>query len=302
MPNLPVGARVNISPSALARSEPVAVARRWTACAKANDHRSGKTIQYGTRSAKPTRDSGLSVRRDISFRENSATSSDLCAPPLRDGASRRARRGGASALSTSRRCVRCAPRRTIPRVSHETSAPPSRVTARIRPPAPRLTPSRPLLATAPGTRTGSTRGRWSLTAASDSPSDSRRARVSSRDASPGGRSAASPRPRPPRPFPRRPATVQATVPARKNAARGRPRPDGACVRRLRQLAAEENTTDANCEAPLLRIAVDGGGCSGFQYAFRWTPPRRGPRDRVFGEKARGRGGRRVVRVRQRRDR
>ena len=43
MPNLPVGARVNISPSALARSEPVAVARRWTACAKANDHRSGKT-------------------------------------------------------------------------------------------------------------------------------------------------------------------------------------------------------------------------------------------------------------------
>ena len=54
MRNLPVGARVNISPSALARSEPVAVARRWTACAKANDQ---KWENNGTRSAKPTRDS-----------------------------------------------------------------------------------------------------------------------------------------------------------------------------------------------------------------------------------------------------
>jgi hypothetical protein len=33
MANLPVGARVNISPRGLARSEPVAAARPWTACA-----------------------------------------------------------------------------------------------------------------------------------------------------------------------------------------------------------------------------------------------------------------------------
>ena len=56
----------------------------------------------------------------------------------------------------------------------------------------------------------------------------------------------------------------------------------ACVRRLRQLAAEENTSVASGEAPLLRIAVDGGGCSGFQYAFSLdTAAGAGPRDRVF---------------------
>ena len=44
MANLPVGARVIISPRGLARSEPVAAARPWTACASANDHRSGKTL------------------------------------------------------------------------------------------------------------------------------------------------------------------------------------------------------------------------------------------------------------------
>ena len=71
---------------------------------------------------------------------------------------------------------------------------------------------------------------------------------------------------------------------------GRRRPDDlvlteACVRRLRQLAADgENTSDASgpCSAPLLRIAVDGGGCSGFQYAFSLdTAAGAGPRDRVF---------------------
>ena len=59
----------------------------------------------------------------------------------------------------------------------------------------------------------------------------------------------------------------------------------ACVRRLRQLAAEENTSVASGlgSAPLLRIAVDGGGCSGFQYAFslETSDEAIGPTDVVF---------------------
>ena len=127
-------------------------------------------------------------------------------------------------LSTSRRCVRCAPRRTIPRVSRETSAP---AIPRHRPDSPTGAPSDFFASPPrdreprPGTRTGSTRGRWSLgPLRATRPSDSHRARVSSRDASPGGRSAASP-PRPPRPPPRRPAMVPAMVPARMAPARRR---------------------------------------------------------------------------------
>jgi len=48
----------------------------------------------------------------------------------------------------------------------------------------------------------------------------------------------------------------------------------ACVRRLRELAAEDPA------ASILRVAVDGGGCSGYQYTFSLdTEP--APRDRVF---------------------
>ena len=48
----------------------------------------------------------------------------------------------------------------------------------------------------------------------------------------------------------------------------------ACVARLRQLAAEDASTS------VLRVAVDGGGCSGYQYTFSLdsTPA---PRDKVF---------------------
>jgi len=70
MLNLPVGARVNISPSALARSEPVAVARRWTACAKANDHRSEK--QW---------DAFGETGRYLPRFNVATSSSDLCARP-----------------------------------------------------------------------------------------------------------------------------------------------------------------------------------------------------------------------------
>mgnify|MGYP002820807943 CR=1 FL=1 len=56
----------------------------------------------------------------------------------------------------------------------------------------------------------------------------------------------------------------------------------ACVRRLRELAAEDPA------ASILRVVVDGGGCSGYQYTFSLdTEP--APRDRVFDV-----GGARVV--------
>ena len=54
------------------------------------------------------------------------------------------------------------------------------------------------------------------------------------------------------------------------------------MRRLRELAAEDPA------ASILRVAVDGGGCSGYQYTFSLdTTP--APRDRVFDV-----GGARVV--------
>ena len=65
----------------------------------------------------------------------------------------------------------------------------------------------------------------------------------------------------------------------------------ACVRRLRELAASSSgITDGGAEskqpnddgAPLLRVAVDGGGCSGFQYSFSLdSAPGVKPNDRVF---------------------
>ena len=76
---------------------------------------------------------------------------------------------------------------------------------------------------------------------------------------------------------------------------GRPRPDDlvlteACVSRLLQLAAEETAatrgdTKKEPNPPLLRIAVDGGGCSGFQYAFSLDADAGvGPRDFIFEKK------------------
>ena len=76
---------------------------------------------------------------------------------------------------------------------------------------------------------------------------------------------------------------------------GRPRPDDlvlteACVSRLLQLAAEETAatrgdTKKEPNKPLLRIAVDGGGCSGFQYAFSLDADAGvGPRDFIFEKK------------------
>ena len=141
MANLPVGARVNISPRALASSEPVAVARRRTACATANDHRSGKTT--ATRVSKP------STRRAPSApdspprdgRKKSHVPSQICARAPREMARRAVLAEAARALlSNSRRCVRCAPRPTIPRISRETSAP---AFARHRPNPPTGAPSDP---------------------------------------------------------------------------------------------------------------------------------------------------------------
>ena len=76
---------------------------------------------------------------------------------------------------------------------------------------------------------------------------------------------------------------------------GRRRPDDlvlteACVSRLLQLAAEETAatrgdTKKEPNPPLLRIAVDGGGCSGFQYAFSLDADACvGPRDFIFEKK------------------
>jgi len=194
-------------------------------------------------------------------------------------------------LSTSRRCVRCAPRRTIPRVSRETSAP---AIPRHRPDSPTGAPSDPF-ASPPRDRARNphgldTRALVSWTAASDSPerlapsarelarSVSRRtfrgvasetAATSSGDGpgdGPGDGTGAG-------------GTGAATARADDLVL------TEACVRRLRQLAADgENTSVASgpCSAPLLRIAVDGGGCSGFQYAFSLdTAEGAGPRDRVF---------------------
>lgn len=189
-------------------------------------------------------------------------------------------------LSTSRRCVRCAPRRTIPRVSRETSAP---AIPRHRPDSPTGAPSDPF-ASPPRDRARNphgldTRALVSWTTASDSPERlapsarelarrvSRRTfrGVSGFSSTPGDGPGAG------------------TGADGTGAATTRRTDDlvltEACVRRLRQLAADgENTSDASgpCSAPLLRIAVDGGGCSGFQYAFSLdTAAGAGPRDRVF---------------------
>ena len=74
----------------------------------------------------------------------------------------------------------------------------------------------------------------------------------------------------------------------------KPRPDDlvlteACVSRLLQLAAEETKTKTKTKTktnpPLLRVAVDGGGCSGFQYAFSLDADAGvGARDFVFEKK------------------
>ena len=188
-------------------------------------------------------------------------------------------------LSTSRRCVRCAPRRTIPRVSHETSAP---AIARHCPDSPTGAPSDPF-ASPPRDRARNphgldTRALVSWTAASDSPerlapSARELARRVSRRTFRGVASTSTAAT-----FSSTPGDGPGDGPGAEKKTR---RADDlvlteACGRRLRQLAAEENTTDANCEAPLLRIAVDGGGCSGFQYAFSLdTAAGAGPRDRVF---------------------
>lgn len=188
-------------------------------------------------------------------------------------------------LSTSRRCVRCAPRRTIPRVSHETSAP---AIARHRPDSPTGAPSDPF-ASPPRDRARNphgldTRALVSWTAASDSPerlapSARELARRVSRRTFRGVASTSTAAT-----FSSTPGDGPGDGPGAEKKTR---RADDlvlteACVRRLRQLAAEENTSDASDEAPLLRIAVDGGGCSGFQYAFSLdTAAGAGPRDRVF---------------------
>ena len=55
-----------------------------------------------------------------------------------------------------------------------------------------------------------------------------------------------------------------------------------CVSRLKQLALEEAGTTGTQGGPLLRIAVDGGGCSGFQYAFSLdTVGNKSSKDLVF---------------------
>ena len=160
-------------------------------------------------------------------------------------------------LSNSRRCVRCAPRPTIPRISRETSAP---AFARHRPNPPTGAPSdpfaSPLRDRARNQHSLDTRALVSWTAASDPTwtSPSVHAPASADD---GGAA-------------KRTDDLVLTE---------------ACVRRLRHLAAEEDAEASGEGTPLLRIAVDGGGCSGFQYAFSLDADAGvGPRDFIFEKK------------------
>lgn len=50
----------------------------------------------------------------------------------------------------------------------------------------------------------------------------------------------------------------------------------ACAKRIKQLQS-----NAKNEALALRIAVESGGCSGFQYTFKMEEPAIAPDDRLF---------------------
>ncbi|KAF2361514.1 FeS cluster insertion protein [Trinorchestia longiramus] len=54
-----------------------------------------------------------------------------------------------------------------------------------------------------------------------------------------------------------------------------------CVERLRNLNAEANSTGSSAPPQFLRIMVEGGGCSGFQYKFELDDKLQ-PDDRCFG--------------------
>ena len=182
-------------------------------------------------------------------------------------------------LSNSRRCVRCAPRPTIPRISRETSAP---AFARHRPNPPTGAPSdpfaSPLRDRARNQHSLDTRALVSWTAASDptwtSPSVHALARRASERRTFRGYASET-------------AARASSTPASADDGGAAKRTDDlvlteACVRRLRHLAAEEDAEASGEGTPLLRVAVDGGGCSGFQYAFSLDADAGiGPRDRVF---------------------